>query len=106
MLEMKKKERKIDMKNRIKDFVQSKYESEPKECSICYEDMVKGDIVTSLFCFHLFHFQCIEACLQTNTRCPVCNFDIVKHLIDEIQEGKCEIKEEGLVSKEVEEVKL
>ena len=39
------------------------YKSEPRECPICYDDIKEDDEVTSLFCFHLFHSPCIEACL-------------------------------------------
>lgn len=45
------------------NLLKSQYNSETRECPICYDDMSKGEEVTSLFCFHLFHSACIEACL-------------------------------------------
>ena len=43
--------------------------------------------MTSLFCFHLFHSACIETCLQTMVKCPVCSLDLLKHVSAEITSG-------------------
>jgi hypothetical protein len=49
--------------------------------------MKAGDEVTSLFCFHLFHSSCIEACLETAVKCPVCSLDLLKVINEEIAVG-------------------
>ena len=78
-------------KNTIKKYFnslkKSTYNSECRECPICYDDIKAGDEVTSLFCFHLFHSACIEACLETTTKCPVCSLDLLRFIQGEIKKG-------------------
>ncbi|KAJ8607334.1 hypothetical protein MRB53_040352 [Persea americana] len=46
------------------------------ECSICMDNVVKGEEVTVLPCKHWFHGQCIEAWLREHDTCPVCRTGI------------------------------
>jgi hypothetical protein len=78
----------------------SPYDSESRECPICYDDIAKGEEVTSLFCFHLFHSACIEACLETTTKCPVCSLDLLRYIHTEIKSGSLISQDSQLLMKE------
>ena len=69
------------------NLIKSIYASESRECPICYDDIKSGDTVLSLFCFHLFHAECIECCLETSTKCPVCSLDLLEFIYGKIREG-------------------
>ena len=43
-----------------------------KSCSICIANLNKTDLVSLLFCKHLFHTVCIEEWLNSNNTCPLC----------------------------------
>lgn len=60
--------------------------------------------MTSLFCFHFFHSSCIEACLETAVKCPVCSLDLLKVINDEIKIGNFKSVNGDLVMKESLEV--
>eukprot|EP00257_Ricinus_communis_P017139 XP_015575512.1 E3 ubiquitin-protein ligase SDIR1 isoform X1 [Ricinus communis] len=45
-------------------------------CSICLEQVNKGEIVRSLPCLHQFHTNCIDPWLRQQGTCPVCKFRI------------------------------
>jgi hypothetical protein len=48
------------------------------ECSICLCEYEKGDKLVSLNpCHHVFHEECIASWTNHNTRCPLCNVDLV-----------------------------
>jgi len=46
------------------------------ECSICMDNVAKGDEVMILPCKHWFHPPCIEAWLNEHDTCPVCRAGI------------------------------
>ncbi|CAG9326963.1 unnamed protein product [Blepharisma stoltei] len=41
-------------------------------CSICMNDITKGQIITVLKCPHKFHSECVDTWLETKPSCPVC----------------------------------
>ncbi|CAN6556664.1 unnamed protein product [Malus baccata var. baccata] len=43
-------------------------------CSICLEQVNRGDLVRSLPCLHQFHAICIDPWLRQQGTCPVCKF--------------------------------
>jgi len=57
------------------------------ECSICLGEYEKGDELVSLTpCRHVFHEECISAWTNQNTRCPLCNIDLVNDLQQQQQQ--------------------
>merc|ERR1712228_1151662 len=52
-----------------------KIEAEP-ECSICMDDLAKGDEMGQLECGHTFHKQCIVEWLGNRSECPMCRADM------------------------------
>jgi hypothetical protein len=50
-------------------------------CSICLDNMEKGEIIRSLPCFHMYHSKCIDDWLFRNKNkspiCPDCTVPIV-----------------------------
>jgi len=45
-------------------------------CSICCDDISNSQIVRKINCSHKFHYKCIDEWLETNTKCPICRYDI------------------------------
>ncbi|CAL1401973.1 unnamed protein product [Linum trigynum] len=43
-------------------------------CSICLEQVSRGELVRSLPCLHQFHTNCIDQWLRQQGTCPVCKF--------------------------------
>lgn len=43
-------------------------------CTICLDQVNKGDLVRSLPCLHQFHANCIDPWLRQQGTCPVCKF--------------------------------
>ena len=56
--------------------------------------------MTTLFCFHYFHSTCIEACLETTTKCPVCSLDLLRFIYGEVKNGNLISKDNELLMKE------
>ena len=54
-----------------------KIDAEP-ECSICMNDLNKGDAMGQLECGHAFHKQCVVAWLEGNSSCPRCTKDMAR----------------------------
>lgn len=46
------------------------------ECTICIDDMHKGDEVTVLPCKHWFHGECVTLWLKEHNTCPICRSPI------------------------------
>ena len=45
-------------------------------CSICFEEFVQRDKVTTLPCIHFFHQSCIQRWFESSSSCPIC-----KHIV-------------------------
>lgn len=56
------------------------------QCAICIEHFAADDSVIYLPCFHVFHENCITNALQTTSKCPLCNMDIIRLLNGESNE--------------------
>ena len=47
------------------------------KCSICRETLCNDSIIRKInTCEHLFHMNCIDTWLETNTMCPICRNDL------------------------------
>lgn len=46
------------------------------ECTICIDDMYKGDEATVLPCKHWFHGECVALWLKEHNTCPICRMPI------------------------------
>lgn len=46
------------------------------ECTICIDDLNKGDEVTVLPCSHWFHGECVTLWLKEHNTCPICRAPI------------------------------
>ncbi|KAK1779159.1 hypothetical protein QBC45DRAFT_144217 [Copromyces sp. CBS 386.78] len=46
------------------------------ECTICIDDMYKGDEATVLPCKHWFHGECVTLWLKEHNTCPICRMPI------------------------------
>lgn len=49
---------------------------ENTKCFMCCEQFDIGQSVTTLPCFHIFHFDCIKNRIKNNNNCPICQFEI------------------------------
>ena len=49
-------------------------------CSICLENFIKGDVISTLPCSkrHTFHSYCLEEWFFSNILCPLCRYDFSK----------------------------
>ena len=49
-------------------------------CSICLENYIKGDVISTLPCSkrHTFHSYCLEEWFFSNILCPLCRYDFSK----------------------------
>ena len=49
-------------------------------CSICLENFIKGDVISTLPCSkrHTFHSYCLEEWFYSNILCPLCRYDFTK----------------------------
>ncbi|XP_024028089.1 E3 ubiquitin-protein ligase SDIR1 isoform X2 [Morus notabilis] len=45
-------------------------------CSICLEQVSRGEFIRSLPCLHQFHTNCIDPWLRQQGTCPVCKFRV------------------------------
>ncbi|KAK4969245.1 hypothetical protein LTR66_011733 [Elasticomyces elasticus] len=52
-------------------------ESGKAECSICMDEVARGEEVTTLPCTHWFHFECVKAWLSEHDTCPQCRAGIM-----------------------------
>lgn len=43
-----------------------------RNCSICLEPFVVGEVEKSIPCFHTFHANCIDQWLKKSVHCPIC----------------------------------
>lgn len=64
---------KNDLENNLKDVV----------CIICLENFKKNDIVTELYCKHLYHKECIFKWFnEKKYQCPMCREFIFENIIE------------------------
>ncbi|AES82682.1 putative transcription factor C2H2 family [Medicago truncatula] len=55
--------------------------SEQETCSVCLTEFKDNDHVRTLpLCSHIFHHDCIDVWLRSNTNCPLCRSLICCHL--------------------------
>lgn len=50
--------------------------NEGTECSICLEELLKGETALRIPCGHLFHEECVKDWLKKSNECPVCRFEM------------------------------
>lgn len=48
-------------------------------CSICLEDIEKGEMISLLKCNHVLHPKCISEWVKVKLRCPMCRGQIEKN---------------------------
>ncbi|CAL9159360.1 unnamed protein product [Musa hybrid cultivar] len=47
-----------------------------RECSVCLENMGRGEKVCRMPCSHVFHATCLRQWLQLSRLCPLCRFSL------------------------------
>ena len=47
-----------------------------KECGVCLEKFKEGDMVSTIDCFHTFHYSCIDEWGKYKQECPLCRYPI------------------------------
>jgi hypothetical protein len=55
----------------IDDYTRRVTTSSPKECHICYENVIEG-VRLKCKCKKIYHSECLERWLQINQTCPIC----------------------------------
>lgn len=58
------------------DIVKFKNKNYLRECTICQEEFIEGDILKRLKCDHFYHKNCIKDWLLYNKKCPLCKNEI------------------------------
>lgn len=58
------------------------------ECTICFENYKKGDIIRNLPCGHKFHYKCMKPWLKTSKYCPLCRFDLKVFCKNKLEESQ------------------
>ncbi|CAN8288420.1 unnamed protein product [Cochlearia groenlandica] len=61
-------------------FSLAEVKTERRDCSICLESFVTGDMLISLPCTHRFHSSCLNPWLKACGDCPYCRRAIAKEL--------------------------
>ena len=69
-------------KKELKKIKKMKIGKSQSSCSICHDQYSKGEIIRFLPCEHFFHYKCLKPWFKKSSLCPVCRFDIKKHLND------------------------
>ncbi|CAD8164549.1 unnamed protein product [Paramecium pentaurelia] len=46
-------------------------------CTICYDQILTGNVYRQLSCNHIYHSKCIKAWLLNHKKCPVCNIEVI-----------------------------
>jgi hypothetical protein len=56
---------------------QASQDEEYVQCTICQDMYTEGQAIRTIHhCHHSFHKTCIDSWFQSNTRCPICRYDI------------------------------
>lgn len=58
--------------NEIRRIPTKLFTSTNEDCSICLDEMKRGNLVKSLSCGHTFHPNCIDQGLKSTKKCPCC----------------------------------
>ena len=65
---------------KINSFPKNKFEDLNKikeiKCIICLEEYKEGDEITTIPCFHMFHYNCISNWLKNHDMCPICKTNL------------------------------
>ena len=56
-----------------------KGENDIRECTVCYVEFEKKDVLILLPCMHYFHPKCIDSWLLRKGICPYCSFVLVEN---------------------------
>jgi hypothetical protein len=74
----KEKKKKIQLKIQLMSVAKSSVCIETDICSICMDDMIKGQQIYKLCCNHCFHPTCVEQLILEHKKqqCPNCRTDI------------------------------
>ena len=69
---------KKDVSNIISKFKSKEYkgENDKHQCSVCLENIKKGEIITKLDCGHIFHTDCINEWVSRDSTCPCCRVSL------------------------------
>jgi len=63
--------------NKEKVYTTSSFKNKKKdnfdECVICLEEMKEDDLVTIIYCSHIFHKYCIDLWIEKKRFCPLCD---------------------------------
>lgn len=65
----------INNKSNVARLVEKRIESE-KDCSVCLDRIVVGQLASWTPCDHVFHKRCIDCWLQKSRSCPLCRNDL------------------------------
>lgn len=58
--------------NKITNKMESNYENDCRNCSICIKDYENGEKIRYLPCKHSFHQMCVDYWLSLKNSCPLC----------------------------------
>lgn len=61
----------------LKDYTQFKMETQEHECCICLQNFMDGEKCRELFCFHVFHQECLDLWILEHQTCPVCRKEYI-----------------------------
>jgi hypothetical protein len=53
-------------------------------CPICLDAYQQNDNLRIISCFDKFHKKCIDTWLLNNNKCPCCNYDLLRHLMESV----------------------
>ncbi|ALR71673.1 E3 ubiquitin-protein ligase RNF12-like protein [Anticarsia gemmatalis multiple nucleopolyhedrovirus] len=68
-----------NVQNRIINKPTTNYRNRPwsdEDCSICFDNMLKNQDITSLNCAHRFHTNCLLSWLKNRQSCPNCRCSV------------------------------
>lgn len=60
------------------------------QCSICFDEYSKGQVIRQLPCGHKFHYKCMKPWLKTQSFCPLCRFDLKAFCSQKVEAQNCE----------------
>jgi len=67
---VKEKEKEI---NQTTSTFENKKKDNFDDCVICLEQMKEDDLVTIIYCSHIFHKYCIDMWIEKKRICPLCD---------------------------------